>query len=194
MDDYFAGSVTRPTPPQQPPPLPQQTWVHPLPHRQEPPAHKRAGWAPPPAPAGYPPYQVAPFVQAPPAGMPTALKVLLGLAIGLGALVVIGILAAIAIPVFLDQRAKAEAAHTTVSVPGQVLGMPHLTDRISAEGERGMEGLPGPGDHVAGVYGTGSVRVLVGVGQYHLTQRDQREFLDSARSEATGRDLTLTKV
>jgi hypothetical protein len=106
----------------------------------------------------------------------------------------VGIVAAIAVPALLDQRAKAVAARTTVSVPEQLLGMPRLTDPVSAQGERGMEGLPGPGDHVAGVYGTGAVRVLVGVGQYHLTQKDQREFLARARSEATGRDLHLTDV
>ena len=193
MDDYFAGSVTRPQP-QQPQPLPQPPLPQPpFPPQQEPPPYARVGWAPPSASAGFPSYPGAPFPYQP-AGRPTSHKVLLGFAIGMVLLVVVGILAAIAVPAFLDQRAKAEEARTTVEVPEQVLGMPHLTDPVSAQGERGMESLPGPGDHLAGVFGTGSIRVLVGAAHYHLTAKDQREFLDAARSEATDRSMTLTKV
>ncbi|WP_231384175.1 hypothetical protein [Cellulomonas sp. URHD0024] len=86
-----------------------------------------ASFGPPPSPfgqpAGYPPPTSAPGMPQPtggwqggpqqwdvPAKKSTGKTVLIVLAITLGAMMLVGILSAIAIPVFLNQRAKAEAA------------------------------------------------------------------------------------
>lgn len=171
MDDYFAGSVTARPGSDGPP---QQEWA-PAP-------------APPPsapAPQAWQAQQAWPYPQQPvwqyappPQGMSRGLKVLLGLGIGLGALVVLAILAAIAIPVFLDQRAKALAARTTVSLPDRVGAMVRLGTPQAAAIEARLAGIPGPGTHLAGVFGTGgTVQLAVGVTRRASTGADQQAYL-----------------
>lgn len=89
-------------------------------------------------PAGAAPYAATSAVvpMAPPparAGMSTGVKVLIGLASGALVLVMVGIMAAIAIPVFLNQRAKAEAAATTLTLPAAIGDRVRLTDQASQD-------------------------------------------------------------
>lgn len=154
-------------------------------------AGSRTQASPPPFSYASPPAQAwGPPVVPPTSSGPS--RVLLGLLIGLAALVALGVLAAIAVPVFLDQRDLARS--TTVSAPEQVLGLPHLTDATSAAAESRMQLLPGPGDHVGGVYGTGGVRLVVGAARYHLSRSDQEEYLTSAGREASLQGATLSDV
>lgn len=57
-----------------------------------------------------------------------------------------------------------------------------------------MQALPGPGDHVAGAYGAAGTRVIVGVARYHLSQRDQADYIRDAEKEATGQAVQLHAV
>ena len=183
VDDYFAGTTGRqasPTVPVYPPPAP---------------SHVPPAWAAPPT--GAPPYQGvpqqgwgAPYAPPPPSsGLHPAL---LAVIVVFATIVVMGVLAAVAIPVFLHERDLARK--TVVAAPEQVLGMPRLNDAISAAAMARMEGLPGPGDHVAGVYGTGDVRIVVGAARYHLSSDDQDGYLDAAASEATSQGVSLEDV
>jgi len=91
------------------------------------PGYVAQGYAPPGyAPPGYaPPGQALPYQNVPPtSGRSTGAKVLIGLAIGVVGFIVLGILAAIAIPVFLSQRAK--TANRNVVLPGILLEQPQL--------------------------------------------------------------------
>jgi hypothetical protein len=175
MDDYFAGS-TRPAQPAAPPQPP----AAPYPHAQT--------W--PQAPAW--PGQPAPPFYAPPApGMSAGAKVAIGIAVAVAGLFVIGILAAVAIPVFLDHRAKDEAARTTVSLPESIGGMARLTDANSAQLEEHLSSAALPGDHLAGVYGNGTMRVAVGVTKKYMSFAEQRGFLAGAQREAQGDGVTF---
>lgn len=196
MDDYFAGSTGRQATPATPaappytPPAPPSTppgWAAPPVHAVPSyPAAPHQAWGTPQVPQ----QQAWGTPYAPPReGLHPALIAVIA---GVGAVVVMGVLAAIAIPVFLNQRDLARS--TVVTAPEQVLGMPRLTDPLSAAAESRMQGLPGPGDHVAGVYGTGDVRVVVGAARYHLTPGDQDSYLDAAVAEATSQGVTLADV
>ena len=170
MDDYFAGAV-----------------------------HRAPTTAAPPLTPAYPPYpgpayqavpqQPWPYA-APPSSGPSRLVV--GLLAALASLVVLGVLAAVAIPVFLSQRDLSR--RTTVSVPDQVAGLPLATDAVGVAATARMSALPGPGDHVAGAYGSAGTRVLVGVARYHLSGKDQDEYLSHAGTEATTQGVRLAAV
>jgi hypothetical protein len=86
------------------------------------PGYQAQGYAPP----GYPPPgQAQPYQNFPPtSGRSAGSKVLIGLAIGVVGFVVLAILAAIAIPVFLSQRAK--TANRNVVLPGILLEQPQV--------------------------------------------------------------------
>ena len=167
MDDYFAGSSTPP----QAHPAPQQPWsaAPPAPAYQPP-----ATWAPQaqPAPWAYQPAQQ---------GMSTGVKVLIGVAIGFGGLVILGILAAIAIPVFLNQRTKSLAAHTTVSIPATAAGLALRTDATSEQMAERLNVDSLPGHHLAGAYG-GSTRpeALISVTKRLMSPGDQNDYLAGA--------------
>lgn len=215
MDDYFAGSGPRPqtgAPPQYPParfppaqfppsPVPAQSAppAHQTPFappQEQPPAYAPAGWGPPaatPAPqTGYPPYPQAwgqPY--APPArkGPNTAMiAVLVGVAVFVG----IAFLAAIAIPVFLNQRDLAE--RTAVAAPETLLGMPRLTDPVSTAAAKQVLMESGPGSHVSGVYGIGESRIIVGASKHAMSASDEEQFLAGAVSEAQTQGVTLQDV
>jgi hypothetical protein len=183
MDDYFAGSAgsaPRSGPPSAWPPAPYQ----PAPYQ---PASDQ--------PASYPP---APFVQtAPtypppgwnpqfaPSGGSGGSRALIIVAAVVGTVIVVGILAAIAIPVFLNQRAKAEAARITVSAPATVGGWTRLTDPTSRAIEQQLLAAPGPGTRVAGVYGSGGRKqAFFSAGHVAMSFADRRDFLAGAESGA----------
>jgi hypothetical protein len=109
----------------------------PAPTAAPPAAYQPPGGYPPPAyqaPGGYPlPAPGSPDTSGwtnagwvPPIGRPpgsTASRVLIGLGIAVGTLVIVGILAAIAIPVFLNQRQKAAR---NVVLPATLLSEPQI--------------------------------------------------------------------
>jgi type II secretory pathway pseudopilin PulG len=114
--------------------------------------------------------------------MSTGLKVLVIVGAALGVLVIVGILAAVAIPVFLNQRAKAQAAATTISLPAQMLGLTQLHDARSLQMEQQLRQQPGQ-PHV-GVYGMqGSLRAAVTISKRAMSPADRRSFLAGAESE-----------
>jgi len=170
VDDYFGGAVQR-TPATAAPPYP-----------------------PAPAYPAYPPYPGVPQQPWPYAAptSSTARTVLIGLLAAFVGVIVVGILAAIAIPVFLNQRDLAR--RTTVSVPADVAGLPRATDPAGLAAEERLGALPGPGDHVSGAYGSAAGRVVVGAAAYHLSSKDQDDYLGSAVEEARSQDVRLATV
>lgn len=141
------------------------------------------GWGQPPTGWGPPPTAAPPFATATRHGMPVWAKVLLFV----GAAFLLLIVAAVAIPVFLHQRAKATAARTTVQMPATAAGLVRLTDATSLRYEQHLLQAPTPGRHVAAVYGTaaGERRALVLAGTAAMTQQDQAEFLAGAERGAS---------
>ncbi|MDQ1465429.1 MAG: hypothetical protein QOC73_2370 [Actinomycetota bacterium] len=113
------------------------------------------GYAPSPyAQPGGPQYFPPP---PPPGGMPAAIKIVLCV---VGGLFVVGILAAIAIPVFLSQKQR--PANRAVSVPATVLGQMQLhtpeLDNAAAQAIAGMQRPNAPWGLVSGSYfGTGGL-------------------------------------
>lgn len=199
MDDYFVGTVQRTSPPTPPAAAPYPPAAAPYPAAA--PAYPPSA-APYPAAPPYPP-PVAPAYPGVPQqgwGPPYAAQaasssgrsLLIGLLAAFATLVVVGVLAAIAIPVFLQQRDLSR--RTTLSVPDQVMGIPRSTDAVGAASEARMQALPGPGDHVAGAYGTGTTRVLVGVARYHMGPEAQAAYLRDAEKEATSQAVQLHGV
>lgn len=94
-------------------------------------------------------------------GRSTGTKVAIGLAAAVAAFVALGVLASIVIPVFLNHSGRSLAARTTVSVPAQIAGMAPLADAGSSGYVETLQGMPGPGRHVAGGFGNGGVFVVV---------------------------------
>ncbi len=135
--------------------------------------------APPPPP----PY----VAYAPPrAGMSTGAKVAIALGGSVAGLVVLGILAAIAIPVFLNQKAKSDAQGITISLPTQVAGYPRMTGAEDAQVQGLVAGLPAEAAGAQGAaYGVGRPSIIVIAGQ-HVSRPDfQAGFLDGvAKAEA----------
>lgn len=124
---------------------------------------------------GWPPYTARPMSGA----------VLAALIAGtaLAVIVVIGILAAIAIPVFLDQRNKAAAAHTSVVIPEQVVGLSRMHDARSQQLEEQLRAQPGTPE--VGIYGVdGSVRAAVAVTRHAMTSSDERNFFAGAEGSS----------
>jgi hypothetical protein len=175
VDDYF---VSVGTPVAAPAPTPAPAWS-PAPSVATP--DPWAQPAPGAAPA-WPAYPTAYPGAVPQPGTSTATKVLIGLAIALGSLVVLGILTAIAIPVYLHQRDKAEAARTVVSVPDTLVGYPRMSGDIATQIEQQLKAAPGPGDHLVAVYGTTLPVVAVSVTKQAMTPADQRAFLRGVES------------
>jgi hypothetical protein len=175
VDDYFAGSSS----PQQPPAVPPQTWsaVPPPP----PPPPPGVGYQPPPQAWPPPAPPTAWTYQPVQPGMSTGVKVLIGVAIGLGSIIIIGVLAAIAIPVFLNQRTQDLAAHTTVSMPPVAAGLALRTDAASEQLAQRLNVASMPGQHLAGAYGgTARPEVLVAITKHHMSPGDQRAYLAAA--------------
>jgi hypothetical protein len=168
VDDYFAGTVQR--------------------------APATVAPAYPSAPA-YPPYPPVPQQQpwpyaAPPSSGPSG--PVIALIAVVATVVVLGVLTAVAIPVFLQQRDLSR--RTTVSVPAEVAGLPRSTDAAGQTAEARLQALPGPGDHVAGAFGAAGTRVVVGAARYHLSSKEQRDYLSSSVAEATAQGVHLASV
>jgi hypothetical protein len=109
------------------------------------------------------------------------------IAIGM-AVVILGILFAIAIPVFLNQRAKAQWQATKVVIPPSVAGLDRITDGSADSLIKGMVG-PTVTARDIGVYGTLGPKVVVVVALKSpkaMTEaaqaRERAGFLQSAQS------------
>jgi hypothetical protein len=132
-------------------------------------------FAAPPSPFGAP--LVTPFGTAPPAyatypavqqrgGIPGWLIALIAVVVGF---VIIAVLAAVAIPVFLDQRAKATAAGSTIPeapaivLPATVEGLSRSTDpEVQARMQSLLRGLPSAvSDGQGAIYTDGSAHTIV---------------------------------
>ena len=114
--------------------------------------------------------------------MSTGLKVLIGVGIALGSLIIVGILAAIAIPVFLNQRAKAEAAAVHVAIPESAAGLQRLHTETASSIEQTLMQPGTPGTHYAAVYGTGGRMVAsVGISTHTMLPGDRKAFLRGAK-------------
>jgi hypothetical protein len=164
-----------------------------VPGGEQPPAPPYGVPAPPPYPGGY---ALTPYGPPPPAGLSTGAKVAIGLAIAAGSFVVICILAAIAIPVFLNQQAKAIAARTSVSLPDTVGGDPRLPESAQV-GVRSLAAqIPAEGHAQAAVYGRGTTAtVVVIVGSHALNAKDQSDYLAAVDdSEAKNAGVVEAKV
>jgi hypothetical protein len=162
----------------------------PVPHPEQPPGPPYG--APPAAPA----YGFTPYGPPPPSGPSAGAKVAIGIAIAAGSLVVIGILAAIAIPVYLNQQAKAVAARTSVSLPDTVGGDAKLPESAQA-GVRSLAAqIPAEGHAQAAVYGRGTTAtVVVIVGSHALSSKDQSDYLSAvSASEAKSSGVVQAKV
>jgi hypothetical protein len=172
----FGTVIPEPDPSQGPPQGPPSAFPAP-PQYGAPPA---ATYPPPPGyPAGYPAGYAAPGFGPPPqAGRSTGAKVAIGIAIAAGSLVVLGILAAIAIPVFLNQHAKAIAARTSVTLPDSVAGYAKLPAAAQQSVQSLVAQMPAEGHAQGAVYGHGvTPDVVVIVGSHVLTASDQRDYL-----------------
>ncbi|MDX6225578.1 MAG: hypothetical protein QOE64_1954 [Frankiales bacterium] len=112
-------------------------------------------------------------------------KVLIGVACAVGGLVILGILAAVAIPVFLNQRAKAEAARTTVTLPEALVGYDRMHDVTATALEQQLLSPDTPGHGVAAVYGTnGHVAASVAIWTHPMTPRARDRFISDAERGA----------
>jgi hypothetical protein len=153
--------------------------------------------APYAVPYGGPPGSIAPYPYATaPQGRSTGVKVAIALGATAAALVIVGILAAVAIPVFLSQRAKSEAAHITVSLPTQAAGYPRLTGSADVQIQQLVADVPHEmGTPQGAIYGTGNTpRVVIIVGAHPMTTAVQKSYLGGvARSEQSS-GLTQTAV
>jgi hypothetical protein len=172
VSDYFSAPL--PGAGQRPAPVAPPAWP-----AQQPPAYAPVSSAPP----SYPPPGYQPGAPAWPtptvSTMSVGMKVLIAIASVIGGFILLGILAAIAIPVFLNQRAKAEAAATSVSIPTQVVGLARLTDARSLQVEQQLRQQPG--QPAVGVYGVnGSVRATVAVSRQAMSGADDAAFLQGA--------------
>jgi hypothetical protein len=144
-----------------------------------------------PAPYGQAPFGTVP--QTPYAGyapqrpgMSTGAKVAIALGSAVAGLVILGILAAIAIPVFLNQRAKAAADGITISLPGQIAAYPRMTGAADAQVQSLVTGLPPEAGTAQGAaYGVGQPSIIVIAGSHVMIEPDRTSFLNGvAKSEA----------
>ena len=146
-----------------------------------------------PSPYGPSPYPLTPY-GPPPHGRSTGAKVAIGIAIAVGSFVVLGILAAIAIPVFLNQQAKAVAARTSVSLPDTVGGYAKLPAAAQQSIQSLITQIPAEGHAQAAVYGRGSTAtVVVIVGSHAMNASDQRGYL-SAVNDSEGRNAGVVQT
>ena len=130
-----------------------------------------------------------------PPGRSTLANVLIGLAIAFGTVFVMGILAAIAIPVFLHQRelgqagaASSSSSHrTTVAMPATALGWVRSDTAESNQFAQQFLDAPFPGTKSVGIYTapSGARRAAILVGQARLSAADQADYLRGSQdSEA----------
>lgn len=162
----------------------QWTWhTHPVPRQPQPPA-------PPAAAAAVAPRRSV--WTAPPPTHSTRRTVVIAVISTVVAVLVLLILTAIALPVFLNNRAKAEAARTTITLPPSTAGLVQLDDAATRSITSRLLALPLPGMRQAAVYGTaaGQQRAAVLVGRAPASPADQLSFIrgfkdSTARTGAT---------
>lgn len=107
-------------------------------------------------PAAYSPYPVAQKR----GGMPGWAIALIALGVGF---IIVAVLAAVAIPVFLDQRERERVASTTITFPEAVEGLPRSTDAEAQERLQSLlAGMPsGMRDPQGAIYTDGSAQTIV---------------------------------
>jgi hypothetical protein len=113
----------------------------------------------------------------------------------LGGLLVLAVLAAVAVPVAVDQRNKGIYRRTTVSLPVSVRGATQMSGGgIETVLAKMTDELPTPG--LAAVYGTGyTPRYVVAVAKHRMTRGERKGFWSDAEDGgADGARLTLRKV
>ena len=131
------------------------------------------------------PQHAAPGGYAPSTGRSTASKVLIGLAITVVGFVVIGILAAIAIPVFLNQRTK--PANRNVLLPATLVNQQRMPSSFLTQTDGSpitvlRQAIPGVTETNAAYYGQdGQPLFAVSVGklQHRATAADAKSFFSS---------------
>ena len=166
------------------------------PNRFDPQGYAASGYAAPGyGPPGYlPPAQAQPFQTFPPPGRSTGAKVLIGLAIGVLGFVILGILAAIAIPVFLSQRAT--PANRNVVLPAMLLEQQKLSSADLDVGANAavaaLQNINGLTETQAAYYGSGGEPVFV-VAAGKLPHRPTSDIQQSFFSEtAKNNNATLS--
>jgi hypothetical protein len=111
-----------------------------------------------------------------------------------GGLVVLGIVAAVVIPVYLNQRAENVARHTTFVLPASIAGAPRMDGNIQQTLQMQMSALPpGWAAPQAAAYGTGtSVRAVVVGGLHYIPAEHRSEFLNGMLSSTVAQGTTVT--
>lgn len=144
--------------------------------------------------AGAPSAATSPVLpMAPPAraGMSTGVKVLIGLAAGALVLVIVGIMTAIAIPVFLNQRAKATAAGTTMTLPATIGARQQLSDQASTDLARQLLAEMPQGTKLA-VYGApGDPSLVVYLYRQYLPAHEDAAFVAGVAKGAANAGVTM---
>jgi hypothetical protein len=125
-------------------------------------------------------------------GRSTRSKVLIGVGIAAALVVLLAVLTAIAVPVYLKHRDAQIAAHTTVSLPATVAGLPKL--KSSAQLQAMAGNLPQLGPVQAGMYGKGARRVAVVAGAHALDEGDQHSFMTGVTQQMVQSHLQPVKV
>jgi hypothetical protein len=152
----------------------------------------------PPQPVGVPPgwtHSQQGYGPTPPprAGLPIWLVALIATAM---ALVILGILAAIAIPVFISQKAKSEWSATTVALPASVAGLDRIT---GAEADALIKTLVQPPLEAKdiGAYGTLGPKVVVVMAiktPAAVTEAGQAQERDNFLKGAASSGFTVTQL
>lgn len=126
--------------------------------------------------------------------MSTGTKVLVGVVCAIAVLVMVAVLAAIAIPVFLNQRAKATAAATTLTLPPSIGSRQQLTDSASlSAAEQIRAGLP-TGTKVA-LYGSpGDASLIVYVYPSFLPAGADAAFVAGIAQSSAGEGSPMHKA
>lgn len=141
----------------------------------------------------------APVAQSPwaaprPAGRSMTAMVLIGVACGFLVLILVGIMVAIAIPVYLNQHAKSTAAATTLALPAQVGTLVKLTDPASLSVASQLSATL-PKGYQVGVYGNpGHQRLIVYVYPRFLPPGADAAFVASSAEGAASNGISMHVV
>jgi hypothetical protein len=153
-----------------------------------------------PAPTGAPvyagPQPPPPYGSGPPRrGRSTGATIAIALGATAAGLVILGILAAIAIPVFVNQRAQSEAEHISIALPAQVAGFPRMTGATDTQVQGLVAQLPNEAGSAQGAaYGVGRATVIVIAGRHLLLEKDRTAFLAEVAKSESGVGVLQTAV
>jgi hypothetical protein len=125
--------------------------------------------------------------------MSTGAKVGIAVGVGLVALVVLSIVAAVAVPVFQSQKARSEAARTTVELPDRIGSFGRVSGSAEELVRQQARAVPEDwGTPQTAVYGTGSTpRVIILAGAHVIVPAEQSNFLAGATRTAKLAGFTL---